>query len=371
MSWRYMVGLLCISLGSLAYSAEEEDEHVDLPQWSESAEQVQGGLNTEPIGGLLWPSMQGIVIDGEEVGDYPVVADNGENQQPSVDISGFLPPKLIASKNSKSVDAAGPKLLVQVDQQYLLDCAAVPVDQHLIDPWHYLGEMNGEELERFLAYHSEHSSIKAYVLVLDKGEQLPKDVKLQTLASGALTKGRSCLAVVPVGEPWRARIFLSQDVQSAVPPVYLANLAGDCVGDAALVADEAEQLHRFLVRLSTRLFWLERLLPGHKPAPSVKSEPVAKPVQTHEPQSYAAGALTEVLDEPQPSLQQKLAPLLNYWPWLAAVAGLGLLGWGLLRRRRYLLRHYEWILPEPAAQSTLCGTKHVGMVVSMDYRLAE
>jgi hypothetical protein len=367
--WRLATTSLYLSLTVAAHAADENNDRVDLPDWSESAEQLLLGSDTaEPIGGLLWPSLQGSFVENEEITQMPIIADTGQTEQPSVDISGFLPPKLISSKNPKQ-DSNGPKLLAQVDKQYLLDCAAIPADQHLIDPWHYLGEMNAEELERFLAYHSENSSIKAYVLILDKGEQLPRDVQLEKLASGALLKGRSCLAVLPVGEPWRARVFLSQDVQSAVPPVYLANLVGDCVSDATLAVDEAEQLHRFIVRLSTRLFWLERLLIGKKPA-STKIELSAKSLQA-EPHNLAAGPLTEVLDEPQLDSQQQLLPLSNYWPWLTMLTGLGLAGWILLQRKRYKLRHYQWVLPETAPQIRFYGTKHVGMVLSMDYRPAE
>jgi hypothetical protein len=356
--------LFLLTWGALAQLTD--DEIMPLPAWSEQdLARIHQGQPPESSVDLLWP-MEGAVQTESHV---DLIADTGLAKQPSVDISGFLPP-MLRSPSSGQPSAQDPKLLVQVDKQYLTDCAAVPPNQYLIDPWQHLADLSGEELERFLAYHAESSTIKAYVLILERNEQLPKDANLQALASGALTHGRSCLAVLPVGEPWRARIFLSHDVQTSVPPVYLVNLAGDCINDAAQTSDEAEQLHRFLIRLSTRLFWLERTLPAKEQRSThAETKSVTATDSTVVKVSPAEAELTEVLDDPAAGQPQWRMWAVQYWPWAAGAFFLALSSWVLVRRRRYKQRHYEWILPEDALPAeTSFGAEHAALVASMNYR---
>ena len=348
----------------------QDDSWIPLPQWrEEDAAQHRHGQSPEPLGGLLWP---GSLLSPEAGRKSPSlapssVADPGDTAQPRVDIASFLPPRLTPPTPALPAGSLAPKLLVDTPTDYLQACQSLPAEQHLLDPWHHLAETSGEELEQFLSYHSESSSIRATALLLARGEQLPRDVDLTKLASGALTRARSCLVVLPLGEPWRARIFLSQDVQSSVPPVYLANLAGDCISDAAQAADEGDQLHRFLVRLSTRLFWLERMLPQNVAATASNASPLA---QADSAQSFGLrSVLTEITDlTPATWWGLMLTQARNYQlPLSGLAAGLLLI---LFYRRwtGYRMRHYEWILPDAQPEPTLLGTEFASRVAWLSYR---
>jgi hypothetical protein len=351
--------------------AGANDGGLPLPQWSDddAAALKQRGQLPQPLGGLLWPENADLGLAGSLPLTPSSIADDGQTAQPPVDISSFLPPKLIQKAAASIPSPGAPKLLVDTPADYLLACAGIPSDHLLLDPWHHLTETNGEELEQFLAYHSENSSIRAVVMILGKGEQLPKNADLSQLGSGAVDRARSCLAVLPLGEPWRARIFLSQDVQASVPPIYLANLAGDCVSDAAQAPDEGEQVHRFLVRLSTRLFWLERMLPPQAKPPVAAQHPaptLPRDLKLPRPQP----ALTEITEpsaaRPAWSFFLERSKAYRDFFWLAIiVVGSGL---AYFRWRAYKLRHYEWMLPDHPPELASFGAEVTARVAMVAYR---
>lgn len=352
---------------------QQDDSWIPLPQWREDDLAVQKNDQTmEPLGGLLWPGNAALLRDAQQQSALAprAIADPGDSAQPRVDIASFLPPKLAPKNPSHPLSTQAPKLLVNVSAEYLQACQSLPAEQHLLDPWHHLAETTGEELEQFLSYHSESSSIRATALLLAKGEQLPPDVDLGKLASGSLTRAKSCLVVLPLGEPWRARIFLSQDVQASVPPVYLANLAGDCISDATQAADEGDQLHRFLVRLSTRLFWLERMLPQNVAA-TVGSSPAASEQTVADSASTSAfhSVLMEITDlKPDSWWGLLFRQAQQYQLPLGAVA-LFLLALLCYRRwSAYRMRHYEWILPEREDEPALLGAEFTSRVAWLSYR---
>jgi len=81
-----------------------------------------------------------------------------------------------------------------------------------------------------------------------------------------------------MGEPWRARVHLSPGIQRTVTTATLADLAADCIQDAHQAQQSSLQLQRFAVRLSTRLFWLEKTLPSSSTATSTSPLPkIAEP----------------------------------------------------------------------------------------------
>jgi len=218
----------------------------------------------------------------------------------------------------------------------------------LIDPNGELSETMEGDFARFLEFHARDARVRLHVLLLGREERLPGAASPVMVAQGSLQHGDACLAVVPRGEPWRLRLFLSRHVHETAPPAELAEMLEDCVRDAMLATDEDEQIHRLLVRLSIRLFWLERLL--SKP-PVVKEVIVSNP----EPLSEVTA-----LPDPVPVMQTRMAVPVG--AGLAAL--LGLIFW---RWRTYKLRHYVWTLPEREVAPRLGGA-HCGGGTWIDYR---
>lgn len=346
--------LLVIGLTAMAWlgspACAQDDESLPLPRWSEedlSAMREQPHA-TPLLNNLLWPENVEFLAEAE-----PAPADTPDARQPAADLSRFLPPHLIASPGAgRSLPAAyiptSTASLRDVSSVFLADAAQWPAERHLIDPNGEVSETMEEDFARFLEFHARDARVRLHVLLLGRDEKLPLSANPASVAQGSLQGGDACLAVVPRGEPWRLRLFLSRDVHALAPPAELSQMLEDCVRDAMLATDQDEQIHRLLVRLSIRLFWLERLL--SKP-PAVKEIVIASP----EPLSEV-----KVLPESTPTVSIRLV----VWVGAGLVILLAIVLW---RWRRYKLRHYVWTLPEREVLPRLGGA-HCGGGTWIDYR---
>lgn len=343
---------LIIGLAGLAWAGlrAQQEESLPLPRWSEEElrsmrEQPQA---TPLLNNLLWPENVEFLADAE-----PAPADTPDAQQPTADLSRFLPRHLIASPGAgRALPSAfiptATAGLRDVSNAFLADAAGWPAQRHLIDPNGELSETMHEDFARFLEFHARDARIRLHVLLIGREEKLPASANPALVAQGSLQGGDACLALVPRGEPWRLRLFLSRQVHATAPPAELSEMLEDCVRDAMLATDEDEQIHRLLVRLSIRLFWLERLL--SKP-PAVKEVIVANP----EPLSEV-----RAMPQPLPVNTTRLAVTVG----AGMIALLGIIFW---RWRTYKLRHYVWTLPEREVQPRLGGA-HCGGGTWIDYR---
>ena len=235
----------------------------------------------------------------------------------------------------------------------------------MIDPDNHVSETQKEDLLRFLQFHARDARINAYVMVTDRDQKIPANAEISNIASGALSSSDSCLAVYPLGEPSRARLFLSASIHKAAAPEYLKSVVEDCAKDAALVTDPLEQLHRFTVRLSIRLFWLEKLITSSQqaltlaqPDDEVPSDLIAR----------REAALATAL------LEQNPAPARAGIQWWSVILGIlvslagGALTYAALRHRRVRLLNYVWMLPEIEVPPRLGGAFSGGGGAWIQYR---
>lgn len=345
------------------------DDILPLPQWS--GPEIGGSPDGSPLrlGGLLLPG--GPLADDDSdptprlPSEAPALASEFQASNPDIDLSLFLPDALLG-KTIRTYQAPGPTpvaALRDLDENFLTTCRESPGDEHLIDPDSHVSETQKEDLLRFLEFHARDARIKAYVVVTDRDQTVPKTADLSNVASGALSSQDSCLAVYPLGEPWRARLFLSSAIHKAVAPDYLNSLVQDCAKDASLVTDPLEQLHRFTVRLSIRLFWLEKLIGSGQ-------SPPAKVTRGDIPSDIIAkreAALTEAL------LQDNI-PADRTVDWWSVVFGIllslagGAATYAALRYRRRRLIGFVWMLPEIETQPRLGGAFSGGGGASIEYR---
>jgi len=151
-----------------------------------------------------------------------------------------------------------PVTLVPLSAEYIGLSENADSESYLLDPQRILSETQTEDLQRLLSYHASGSKITAYLLLLNKDQILPSDFDVSKLASGTLLHKTSCLLVYPLGQPTRARFFMSKEIGQTAPVGQLAAMAQDCIRGALQVSDEVEQIQRFATQLSIRLFWLER-----------------------------------------------------------------------------------------------------------------
>jgi hypothetical protein len=191
----------------------------------------------------------------------------------------------------------------------------------------------------------------------------------------------ACIVVYPLGEPGRARVFFTQIVARTAEPSYLENLASTCIRESSENTDPVEQVQRFAIQLSIRLFWLERAYPSLQPAPAtppalpvpaaVPVPPPAKPEPTVTlPAMQEQPPLSEVTPfQTAPSAWSRMTAAISQnksvvYLGIGGLVTAGLLAVGaisLVRWRRRQLRQCVWILPDfPGPAATRFGGPHCG-----------
>lgn len=262
--------------------------------------------------------------------------------------------------------------LKEVPDQVRANIAKTPLQEYLIDPQSLLTEMPAQDLERLLVFHAAESRITIRLVVLGRDQKLSSAADtLASLERPGPRKLETCIAVYPLGEPWRARFFLSQNVSRHSSVAGLSEMSEDCVADAMQVADPEEQIKRFAVRLSTRLFWLEKALPVPEAAqPSAAAAATAAPGAGLREVRAAEERLTaEDLPGGAASLEEVRllrSALIALGSLLVAVGAAWLaqnwVGW--LRRRR---QKCVWLLPEPDPSPRLGGAFSGGMGAAVSF----
>ncbi len=359
-------GLVFFTLGLVRASAPEDNE-LPLPRWTPQELET---MRASPQRPLLLGDLLGSADDvAEPAANLPlllgesddVIGDSPEKSQPSADLSRFLLPSLLKSSRTHPAPQSAPPstiTLAEVPAEFLRECENAPASAHLIDPNHELSETAVEDFERFLAFHASDSRIPLSLVILGRSQKLPEGAAVTRFACGGAARGSSALVVSPYGEPWRSRFFVSQPIRDAVPPGYLNSLLESCIRDAMRATDPDEQLHRLLVQLSIRLFWVQRML---SPAP----------------QAIVRSAVP-IVDAPASTLDEVVAPATRpsrwYSGWLDSTSP-GMLAlilpglYALWRWHRFKMRHYQWLLPEALEKATpRFGGPSCGGGVAIRYR---
>jgi uncharacterized membrane protein YgcG len=327
--------VLCLLLsGAMLFAAPTP---LPLPQWQQAELDAMRANEGQPmrIGELL--------ALGAEPLDEPVA-----DELSSSDLSRFLPPALIAAPASGAMprSAPPPEALREIDLEAVHDAMARTPEARCVDPHGLLHETSHEQMERFLAYHAKDALIGLRVLVIGRHEVLPSASALAGLIQLRGTGGYQCWAVMPMGDLSRTRLFLSHGLQGQASADDCAELFAAIDSPHTSATDAADDLRALTVRLSVRLFWMQRHLPPVTPA-EVRPAILA-PVAT-------------VFEEVLPPRSLPIPGLLA----LGAIVVLGLIGaW---RWRRHVLTHHEWILPERPPVQPRLGGMNAGGAMGMAY----
>lgn len=325
-----------------------EDEQLPLPRWSpEELRAFREQLPNAQTTGVL-PTEGGVAImdmtelmRGPALGGMldPLKPDENGGISPRLrpeDMRLFLPDSILGHPVHEQAmpphRPTPPIALKEVTGEFLSACAQTPPEEYLIDPDLLVPEMQSHSIRSFLEFHARDARIKLHVMILARDSQLPGGAQLEKTASGSLLKTETCLLVYPLGEPWRARLFVSQSVSERASNAFLVETVQACLEEASQTSDMHDQLHRYLVHLSTRLFWLQKAL-GPKPEAS------------------KAGDLEEVALDSAPASNRydelrQVAFVLGTGI-TAIIVGMILLGlrhWRHQFKRRQ--QNFVWILPE-------------------------
>lgn len=355
-----LAGLLGLVFGTCGAYGDDEVE-LPMPRW------LPGELDAMRANPNLPPVLGGLLGGIDEMGDAPEptplllgemgegVVDSPERSQPALNLSRFLPLSLLNGGHGRP-DSRPPAILKDVPPAFIRECREKPEGTRLIDPNHELSEPSAEDFERFLAFHANDSQIPFTVVILGSHQQLPIDANVGSFASGSVCSGTSGLLVYPYGQPSRARLFVSRAVREGAASGALDNLMDDGMREAMRATDPDEQLHRLLVQLSIRLFWLERSL--------VHVSAVVEPVKTpsHNDQGQA-------MAEVRPLVVKEVKPVGGHFWLYGCLLALAVAGYSTWRWQRFKMRHYEWLLPTTASKPAYrFGGQSCGGGVAIHYR---
>ena len=172
--------------------------------------------------------------------------------------------------------AADPVPLVEVAEKFLPAYFAEHPKNFLVDPQNLLSPADYRDRLGFLNYHAADSTIDLYVYVFGGDQEIPSNVRQEELMERLFSGGRPAAVVYYyLGAPQRSVVFLSPSIVEAIPAAEQRRALESSVMQAFERSKPPEQIEKFLVQMSIRIYWMERLLAGE---PLPVAEPISRPL---------------------------------------------------------------------------------------------
>lgn len=150
-----------------------------------------------------------------------------------------------------------------VGEKYLAAYFEEKPKHYLVDPQMLLGTKERKDLEAFLDYHASDSSIDMYIYVFGGDQQIPGDVREEEVVERLYSVGKpAVVAYYYLGAPQRSDIYLSPIITDTVSAAEQRRALKSSVVQAFSSVDLADQLEAFLVQMSIRIYWMERMTEG-------------------------------------------------------------------------------------------------------------
>ena len=219
-------------------------------------------------------------------------------------------------------------------------------EKFLIDPQNLLGPVEYRERLAFLNYHAGDSAIDLFVYVIGGDQAIPGEVREEEMMERLFPTGRPAVVVLYfMGAPQRAMMHLSPALSDVVPAAEQRRALESSVIQALKEIEPARQIETFLVQMSIRIYWMERMMGGdtRDKQPVAAAVPVAK--------TREKSGLREFL---RPHLEEASRHLVSA-SWVAGAVLLGLAARFWLKRRA---RHY---FPDFEVEPRLGGAHAAGV----------
>jgi hypothetical protein len=137
----------------------------------------------------------------------------------------------------------------------------------LIDPQGLLSPSDYRDRLSFLNYHASDSSIDLFVYVMGGDQEIPSAVREEETIERFFSNGRpAAIVFYYLGAPQRSAVYLSPSITDAVSAAEQRRALESSVMQAFEKTQAPEQIERFLVQMSIRLYWMERMLAGESTA---------------------------------------------------------------------------------------------------------
>lgn len=221
--------LIILGVASFFATAASGAEDSSLPAWSE-AERASGFVD----GALLRADPERGVAERLDLAP-PTAEDLSVNENPSL----LLPEKFWSAYFGER-----PR-------------------KFLIDPQ---GLLSGNDLRdrlSFLDYHAGDSAIDLFVYVLKGDQEIPAALRLEEVPERLFSTGRPAVIVYYyMGAPRRTALYLSPALTTAVTVSEQRRALESSIMRAVAKEKPSSQLEAFLVQMSIRIYWMERLWDG-------------------------------------------------------------------------------------------------------------
>jgi hypothetical protein len=141
----------------------------------------------------------------------------------------------------------------------------------LIDPQGLLGAADYRDRLGFLNYHASDSSIDLFVYVMGGDQEIPSEVREEETIERFFNEGRpAAIVFYYLGAPQRSVVYLSPSITDAVSAAEQHRALESSMMQAFEKTNHSEQFERFLVQMSIRIYWMERMLSGD---PTAEADP--------------------------------------------------------------------------------------------------
>jgi hypothetical protein len=133
----------------------------------------------------------------------------------------------------------------------------------LVDPQGLLSSIDYRDRLGFLNYHASDSSIDLFVYVMGGDQEIPSAVREEEMIERLFNTGRPAAIVYYfLGAPQRSVFYLSPSLTDSVSAAEQRRAVESSVMQAFEKTKPSEQFEKFLVQMSIRLYWMERILAG-------------------------------------------------------------------------------------------------------------
>jgi hypothetical protein len=155
------------------------------------------------------------------------------------------------------------KVSPEIDEKFLPAYFAERPKTFLVDPQGLLGPADARDRLGFLNYHASDSAIDLYVYVIGGNQEIPSEVREEEVIERFFTEGRpAAIVYYYLGAPQRSVVYLSPSITDSISAAEQHRALESSVMQAFEKTNPSEQFEKFLVQMSIRLYWMERMLSG-------------------------------------------------------------------------------------------------------------
>jgi hypothetical protein len=152
---------------------------------------------------------------------------------------------------------------LELPEEFLSDYFELKPTGYLVDPQGLLSTRERKDLEVFLEDHSKNSSMDLYVYIFGLNQRIPSDVREEEIVEQHYSVGKpAAMIYYYLGAPQRSAMYLSPEITDTVSVTEQRSALESSVMRAFSSNIPFDQIEAFLLQVSIRIYWMERMTQG-------------------------------------------------------------------------------------------------------------